>query len=433
MIFFRRHHRTAQGGVPFRPGRRTWPIACVSGFAMVLLLLIVCKSLPFALAERAPNLAMRLDPTIARARLVMATAILGEASDPAVGKDRAGQLARARRLAIAALRHDPLNTRALEILGQISAETGDDAVADTFMLGATTGSLRRRTALYWMTERSFAGRDYAATARYADALLRGYPKAIALVAPTLVHMMEHQAAQPVLVNLLAAGPPWRARFFTHLRGPVTNVSAPLKILLALQNTAHPPTNDEIGVYLRFLIDKRNADMAYYSWLQLLPAERLVGAGWLYNGRFSFPISGLPFDWEIPASTGAVVDVVPRGDRPGQYALAIETGPGRVDFHPVQQTLALPTGRYTLSGLVKGHVRGARGFRWTVGCSQRPAQVGATQMFVGDRPHWSLFSAVVVVPETCRLQTLKLILDARSASETMVSGSLRFADLAIRRD
>lgn len=408
-------------------------IAVLCALTLILAYLIATKSLPLSLAEIHPHIAMRLDTSSVSARLSLASDVLASASDKSDDADLADRHARARAWVVEALIADPFNARGLELLGQISIETGDEAAADRFMRASAARSLRRRTALYWLSERAFARGNYEEASRFADALLRGAPRAMALVSPVLTRMIELPAAQQEVAKLLSAGPPWRPEFFAHLRSGLTKPDAPLQLFLALKNSTHPPADKEIAAYLRLLIDKRDYDLAYASWLQLLTDSRLASAGWLYNGSFAHPLSGAPFDWSIKAGRGVTIDILPAADRSGQFALAIEAGPGRVNFLPVHQTLALPAGRYTLSGLFKGSIRGDRGFRWTVGCSERPLKVGETQMFLGDIPGWTEFSAAIDVPDDCRLQTIKLVLDARSESETFVSGTIWFTDLSVVRN
>jgi hypothetical protein len=52
---------------------------------------------------------------------------------------------------------------------------------------------------------------------------------------------------------------------------------------------------------------------------------------------------------------------------------------------------------------------------------------------GEIPQWRGFSLTFTVPpEGCRAQQIRLDLDARSASEKLVTGSMWFDDLALTR-
>jgi hypothetical protein len=55
------------------------------------------------------------------------------------------------------------------------------------------------------------------------------------------------------------------------------------------------------------------------------------------------------------------------------------------------------------------------------------------MVLGAVPQWKEFEVPVTVPATdCRAQRLELILDARSASERLVSGSIWYKELDLKR-
>jgi hypothetical protein len=243
-------------------------------------------------------------------------------------------------------------------------------------------------------------------------------------------MAETPNAREALDKLLAENPPWRSSFFSHLKGRIKNPYVPLRLLLALKATPHPPTSREIGDYLRLLLDNKLYRLSYYCWLQFLTSTELRETGLLTNGAFELAPSGLPYDWTIASGDGATIEIAPRDDHPADRTLSIELGPGRVDFHPVSQLLGLPPGRYTLSGSFEGSIRGRRGLRWQIGCLPKPGTVAETEMFLGDVQRWTRFAVVFEIPMDCTAQTLELVLDAHSASETIVSGFARFDDLAI---
>jgi hypothetical protein len=337
-------------------------------------------------------------------------------------------------LAEAALVHNPLSAPALRILGQLAEAAGEEERTADLMQAAARRSIRESMAIYWLARAHFLKQDYEATARYADVLLRTRPQVLPQVLPILARMAEDPEARIPLEGLLAGNPPWRAKFFAVLPSGISDARTPLNLLLSLKDTPTPPTAVDLRNYLNFLIGHKLYELAYYTWLQFLPAEQLGSAGLLFNGSFESVPSGLPFDWVIGRGSSVTVEIASRPDEAGRHALYVEFGHGRVDFAGVSQLLLLAPGTYRLTGRFKGEIAGRRGLKWRLACAGDKAMaLGESAMITGLAPAWTDMDFTVTVPAVgCRAQQLRLVLDARSASETLVSGSLWFDELRISR-
>jgi hypothetical protein len=357
----------------------------------------------------------------------------GEAAAPSLTPEDRAQI---RAQAESALRNDPLNARALRILGQLAVAAGDEPRAAKLMHAAADRSLSESVAVYWMLQRSFATKDHAKTVFYADTFLRKRPQLIKHVVPMLARLAESgdKDAAAALSDVLASDPPWRHAFFARLPQGVADARTPLNLLLGVKATDKPPTTQELETYLRFLIGKKLYELAYYTWLQFLPAEELGKIGYIANSSFESTPSGLPFDWVIAQGTGATIDIAALPGEPVGHGLLLELGPGRADFRGVSQLLLLTPGSYRLEGKFKGETRGARGLQWSVRCAgSGKAALGEGPMFVGVEPKWSDFDFAFTVPDAdCRAQELRLVLAARSASEQLVSGAVWYDELRIAR-
>jgi hypothetical protein len=333
-----------------------------------------------------------------------------------------------------ALRDDPLNARALRILGQLAEHASDGARTDALMQGAAQRSLQESLAIFWMMRQNYRNQNYAEAIRYADILLRTRPQLAEHVFPMLGRMAENARASGDLKQALAKNPSWRAQFFSALPRNVTDARTPLEMLLSLRNTATPPSDAERGSYLEALVQHGLYELAYYSWLQFLPPEQLSRTGRLFNGSFETTPSGLPFDWVFKKGAGVNIKFAPRSDQDGKRALLIEFGPGRVDFGAgIAELVLLPPGAYRLEGKYKADFVSQRGLQWTVKCAGATDPVGVSSTMNGSDPSWKdIDLSFTIPPDECPAQYVALALDARSESEQFVSGAVWYDDLNITR-
>lgn len=444
-------------------------IIVLSLSAVVLIWLVASRSFTAYLADTAPQVALWFDPQQPQALVnladqsigamvkpVAATLPVDEAQDQeSVGPgnvttdrkhlelnrafatfdpNRNVDLATIRVWAEFALLRDPLNASALRLLGQVAIVTGDKADAAKFMNAAARVSLHESSAVYWLMLKSTEADDYKTAISYADALLRTNRGLAPYVVPLLGRFAEQKTSNSLVKAVLDGNPPWRDLFFTYLPSNMSDARTPLDLLLSLRTSAVPPTNKEIGDYLTFLIARKFYDLAYYTWLQFLPADELRTAGLLYNGNFEIKPSGLPFDWVITPGVGVTVDIVPVANNNDGHALLIEFLYGRVDYHSVRELVLLPPGTYQFDGQYQGKLVGPRGLKWRLICADDASMpIGESPMISGATSTWKEIKFMFTVPATnCRAQYVRLDLDARMASEQLVSGSVLINQLHISR-
>lgn len=330
-----------------------------------------------------------------------------------------------------ALAGDPLSAKAWRLLGQIAERENFAQRAETLMRLAARLSSHESFAVDWMMRKSFERKDYAATAYYADALLRS-GQSMPYVIPFLALTAEAKDGGKEIVKLLAARPNWRVGFFDALNYYVTDARTPLKLFLNLKDTPARAKIEELNAYQAFLFEHKLYDLAYYVWVEFLPPQKLEKAGFLFNGDFETKPSGSPFDWQASPGVNVISDFARRPDNPKNHALVVEFGPGRVEFPGVRQSIVLPPGAYALKGLVNGELVGRRGAQWGVSCIGGTS-LGESEMMIGTLSSWRDFAFSFVVPEAgCPAQLVQLNLAARSASEQLVSGVIWFDELSISR-
>lgn len=429
----------------------------------VLAWLIVSKGIVAYLASAAPEYAIRISSSNPTALLNLAEQAL-DAKDPSdvtsvekgdmltgLSKAAAGSSQASDERVIAwaqtALMNEPFNSRAYRILGEIADRSGDVQLATKLMSAAARHSLHESKAVYWLMLKAFQQGDYRTATYYADVLMRTQEQALDRVAPLVAKIAEDKNGAGEVKTLLSTNPPWRTHFFSTLLNSVTRARTPLDLLLSLQDTKNPTTRPELRSYLNFLVAHQFYDLAYTAWLQFLSADELQRVGFLFNGSFETLPSGLPFDWVIEPGFGVTVDIAERppptefdsvidnsSEQKNQRALFIEFGYGRAEFQPVWQLLMLTPGDYKLSGQYQGKLQGRRGLIWRADCADNGPQLGQSGMFLGAVPAWKNFEFDFKVPDSgCRAQKLQLMLDARSASEQMISGSIWFDEIKIARN
>jgi hypothetical protein len=332
----------------------------------------------------------------------------------------------------AALMHDPLNAQALRMLGELAAADKDYDAASKLMNAAVQISLHESIAVYWSMLAAAEAKDYKTTTYFADVLLRTRPELDKYVVPILTKIAEDKGSSGLVEAVLGKNPPWRGQFFEDLPNSVEDARTPLDLFLGLRTSPTPPTAAEIAPYVWFLIRHKFYDLAYYTWLQFLPVEELREAGLLFNGNFDVVPSGLPFDWVINQGSGVTVEIVPKPDSNGKHALLVDFAYGRVDYHNVYQLVMLVPGTYEFKGQYKGQLLGPRGLKWRIVCASGPT-IEESPMIIGMMPSWRTVAFTFTVPaQGCRAQYVQLDLDARMASEQLVSGSMLFDELQISR-
>jgi tetratricopeptide (TPR) repeat protein len=447
-----------------QPSRRRRTIILASGAAL-LGWLVISRSVAAYLADVAPRSALWLNPGEAAALVTLAdrsvnppekaASLLSEAPpheqkqtaaapapesfDPSqafniVEQGASIDVPKIRTWAAAAVERMPLNARAFRILGQLASISNDDRAAAKYMATAAQLSLHESIAVYWMMRASAAAGDYQKAIFYADALLRTDPDAMKYVEPLLARFAEQKSSDGFIKSMLKTNPPWRDAFFANLPRFISDARTPLDLLLALRTSPTPPDPEEINDYLSFLIAHQFYELAYYTWLQFLPPDVLQTVDLLFNGKFGSAPSGSPFDWTITQGSGVTVDVVPISDAINEHALQVDFLFGRVDYHSVKELIVLAPGTYQFSGRYRGNLVGPRGLKWQLVCADAAqTSIGESAMIIGRASTWKDVGFGFTVPATsCPAQYVRLDLDARTASEDLVSGSIMFDDLRIGR-
>jgi tetratricopeptide (TPR) repeat protein len=224
--------------------------------------------------------------------------------------DPDGNLDSAREWAQRALRSNPLNARALTLLGLIAERKGDQKSADALMRISGARKLSDPTTQTWLFDSELRRGDYARALPHMDAILRIDPHN---ATPELFSALAGFTANPLafkaLTVFLATSPPWRTWFLSELSARLANQARLDQLYAALNKTENPPTKGELQPYLNRLIKDGNFEQAYQTWHETLPPAQRTNKIYPFNRDFDIPVDGLPFNWKLEPIPGADIQIV----------------------------------------------------------------------------------------------------------------------------
>ena len=373
-----------------------------------------------------------LDPETAISwRPESSSALAWGADDIIASADGEEDLQAAEELATRALLVSPLEIDALRTIGLVADQREGDDRAGLLLTQVARRAPRDLRAHAWMFQEALGAGDYDGALSHIDAVLRVRPALFSDLAPVLTSFATDPAAFQALATYLETNPPWRGSLLRTLPAEAENAAGLFPLYASLEDGPTPPIASELSPFLSRLIKDGDIDRAYLFWLQFLPEDRVADASALYNGRFAYPVSGLPFDWQIGQVKGAQTAVTQTGQGEEQ-ALRIQFFGTRVPFQQVSQLMALAPGDYELKGQVRPDgLETPRGLQWVVRCGNQ--ELGASELMSGSLP-WQDFSFRFAVPPdpACRAQTVQLRLAARVASEQQAAGEIWFDNLSVDR-
>ena len=404
----------------------------LSRFAWILCLLLLAalgvRVVTFAmgdlLRQTNPSLSVLLDSSQSGARATIAERILQE--DEALLPDAISG-------AQNALRSNPLSARALSVLGKVAENKNDEAQAARLFERANRASLRDLTPQVWLLQHEIQAGNVSAAIDRLDVILRGNdPRDLQPLISALSQLIVDPRFRPGFVKLLQSETPWRRMVLREVSRNAKDIPGLNALFTALQAGTSPPDGDELNEYLSRLLREGWVDQAYLTWSKSLSPDRLEKLDYLYNARFQYPLTNLPFDWLMPPIPGALVEITTENAR---RVLNVDFFGGRVRFANVSHLLTLPPGAYKFSGQERAqNLKNERGLRWRIYCLEDPnGSIVASNPLSNDQP-WSEFSFDFVIPdENCRYQNLLLELPAQVVLETEISGGVSYANLKIQKD
>ncbi|PYB71700.1 hypothetical protein DMY87_15925 [Rhizobium wuzhouense] len=377
------------------------------------------------LEDTDPKLALRLNPFNVDAFITLSEERLGGPADTA---DIDQLMAAAGRMAAEA----PGDARLYSVRGVAEAKKGDVEHALTSFRHALVLAPTELQALQWMIEYSAAQNDQATVVDRVDALFRRWPDRIPVYADRLPEIFRGADQRRLLVQRLKMAPPWRVSFISSLSKSPDGALFAADLLWDLAQGQGEQNAGEINQVLGALLTAGRYDEAYQTFLVTLDDERQKLAGNVYNGSFLDAPSGSPFDWMVKRQPGLATSMAKPGDGASTPGLSIDFLQAPVRDPGIRQFLNLASGRYRLS--VKASAQGAvlpKGLFWSIACFKPGTVLGTLPVEQGTYPITAISAELVVPPDHCGLQVLRLGTRAMTGSwNDRYSGRVRFDDVRI---
>lgn len=406
---------------------------------LIVLLVAMCVSLGWFIIRDTVGVKLAIsDPDIALSWVPTESTALDELAyrelTKANGDQPNGDLRIAQGLAERALRANPLDARALAVLGLVAERQRDDLRASELMEMSGGRTWRDNVTQAWLFIHYVKTQEFNQALLRLDAILRTNPGFLSNALPVLAALTKEDGSFKALADFLNVDPPtWRSPFLEYWAVQSSDPQRVEQFYSILQKGPNPPLATEQRPYLdRLIKDGRVAD-AYGIWrANLRDAQR--EPSYVYNGDFAAPIDGLPFNWLLRSPPGAQIDVVSLSEVENGRALHILFSGGRVALDDLGQILMLPPGEYRLKGNVKAAaLRTPRGLSWQIYCLSAPTKLLGQSKLVNAPMAWTPFTVEFSVPDSdCGGQWLKLKIASRVESEKQIQGEVWYAGIAVEK-
>jgi len=331
-----------------------------------------------------------------------------------------------------AVRSNPAEVAALVEWGQARQSAGElGAARGAYAAALAIAPIDRGVLTAAAALDAAEGRIGEAVGR-VDRLVDYYPQTREWAFPLLVQWLPQPHARAALDSLAARRTSWMGSFITFACGRADAVL--VGSLVSRRAAAGLAQPQEIGCATDRLRSAGHVEAAYQVWLNTLARDRLADVGHVFNGSFEHAPSGVGFDWIADERSPAhLVEYPITHDVEGRRALRVTWSGKRSTGAPIRQHLAVPAGRYLLSGRSRLEgLQSVQGIQWIVRCAGAASPpLGASQRFVGSG-EWQPFSFAVQVPHGCRGQLLQLQPVGLGEATTFVSGKAWFDDLRLAR-
>lgn len=305
-------------------------------------------------------------------------------------------------LARRAIENQPINAKALRILGYVADAKGDTEMAEKYVRMAAKLSRREPGAQLWLIEAYARKGDVAQTLIHYDIVLRTKPETQTILFPRLVNAIDDREIRTALTPYIRGKNGWAADFLFFANANSKNLPVLVDLILETGGLvdAESARSQELSLLSRLVVESYFDDaLRLYVQMPETKPARLTSAAFDSSDRDArFGRMG----WQLHDDPDAGGGFSGR-NRDEKTMLSVFANSATT--RPVAtKLLYLKPGKYLFSARLANLDRGDGGFlRWQLRC---PA--------IGGAPIWTIDSinsslrAELIVPANCPVQFLDLI-------------------------
>ena len=310
---------------------------------------------------------------------------------------------RVRTLALAALRQQAINPKALRNLGYLSDAKGNPAKAEQLIRRAAKLSRRETGAQMWLIEAEARKGNTKQTLAHYDIAMRTKPDTHAILFPRLVEAIEDPAIRDALKPYFKAEAPWTVNFLYVAVATSVAPSSVVDLIIESGGVRDPQASQEQQVVLLNRLIRVNDYASARRFFLTLPGAKsglLTRAGFAASDqteRFG------PLGWQITSDANAgggfaKASVTQRAE------LSVFANSG-ITRAVARKTMYLKPGQYRFdANLTDVNENGGGYIRWQLSCRTN----------TGDQLVWSkdgfkpTSSDMVTLPSACPVQLFEIV-------------------------
>lgn len=340
----------------------------------------------------------------------------------------------AEQLALNALQNNLSSGRAASRLLELYEKQGSDSKADE--VAELSGRLwsahtftRSRLADYWFSR----GRVDKVVEEWNVLLIRN-PRLRSQLFPYLMNLINDPSADALMGQFVQSPPNWWPSFFAYLSRELSIDRLREVYQARVLSSVRGVSDSERGAYVSRLVKEGEWQEARDAWSGGLKPYQKKYDNLIFDGGFESGIYNQAFGWVVSRSKNPRIKPDITYGIKGRKALQVSLRKNvPINFRHVSQRLMLEPGYYELALRYRTDtLKTTKGLSWRIRCIEGGSEVLVESIpLLGSNP-WSKLSVDFEVPESCRVQLIRLEATSRFRHEQYFAGSLWFDDIEITR-